>query len=327
MKPTVPTVAARLDNAALLRLLSSPEARRALGGDVVAVRRAPGAYHSSFAIEDVEVTFGEGRTRGLVLKDVSPGGLLADAARAKPSFLYDPRREIETYRHVLGPHALGAPALVAAAADDAGRWYVLVLEKVAGVPLWQVGEIEAWAAAARWAATAHRRLAAAAPSLAAPARLLRYDADYYAHWAARARGVAPRLAAAYDRVIPMLLDMPRTFIHGEFHASNILVETVDGRMRIRPVDWEIAALGPGLMDLADLTAGNWADDQRDAMAAAYRAETESADTGDFEHDLDCCRLHRAVQWAFWADDWSPPPEHDQDWLAEARRVAERLGVA
>jgi hypothetical protein len=328
MTPPDATTGTRVADATVWRMLASPEAGRVLRGRTVArFRRSPGAYHSSFAIEDVEVAFEDGTSKWLVLKDLSPSALLAEAARAKPPFLYDPQREIDTYRHVLEPHQVGAPALVAAAADDPRREYLLLLERVGGVPLWQVGEPEAWAQAARWLAATHQRLAPAAEALAGPARLLRCDADYFARWRQRVERKAPDLAAAYDAVVPRLLALPRTVIHGEFHASNVIVEGAPTSFRIRPVDWEMAALAPGLMDLADLTAGKWSDAQRDAMASEYRAALADAPNAeDFTRDLDCCRLHRVLQWATWSDDWTPPREHEQDWPAEARRVAARLGV-
>ena len=34
----------------------------------------------------------------------------------------------------------------------------------------------------------------------------------------------------------------------------------------------------------------------------------------------------AVQRLGWSDSWSPPEEHAHDWLAEALRAAERLGL-
>jgi len=319
-------------------LLESPAARRFRNGrELVAVRRSPGRYSSSFAIEDVELVFADGTTAALVLKDLGPHALLAEAARVKPAFLFDPRREIETYRHVLGPYDLGAPAMIGADVDDAARRYLLLLEKVNGVPLWQVGEPEAWRAAARWQAATHARLAAHAEALAAPARLLRYDGQYYARWRDRAEAAlarvsdgaaARRLLRTYGDAIPRLLELPRTIIHGEFHASNVLVEPLPTGWKITPVDWEMAALAPGLMDLADLTAGNWTPAQCQAMTEAYRDALAAAGAtapDDFRRELEDCRLHRAVQWLGWSTEWSPPREHAQDWFGEALRVCERLG--
>jgi len=124
--------------------------------------------------------------------------------------------------------------------------------------------------------------------------------------------------------------MPVTFIHGEYYASNILVPETAGKIRICPVDWEMAALGPGLMDLAALTAGKWRDEERDLIALAYcQAVPENekrAAQDEFLTDLDFCRLHLSLQWLGWSPDWKPPPEHSQDWLTEAIRLADKLGL-
>jgi hypothetical protein len=305
-----------------------------LGRPVLAIKVEPGAYRSSCAVHDVEVSFPEGTTRRFVLKDLGPSALLPEARRVKPPFLLDPMREGETYRHVLRPFHVAAPELVGAIDDERSQCYLLLLECVVGVPLWQVGEAGVWQAAARSLAAMHADLAAAAPALAAPARLLRYDDTYYRRWHDRARrslGTAPDGATVlegYGRIVPRLLALPRTFIHGEFHPSNVVVEDGPGR-RIRPVDWEVAGVGPGLMDLADLTAGKWTAAERAAMERAYREELAARGGNwgdDFGRDLDCCRLHKAVQWLSWSDRWTPPREHAQDWLAEALAACERLGA-
>lgn len=96
-----------------------------------------------------------------------------------------------------------------------------------------------------------------------------------------------------------------------------------------PVDWEMAALGPGLVDLAALVAGGWSDEQRTAIAQAYfeaMPPPRARAWDDFARALDYCRLHLAVQWLGWSPDWSPPRAHAQDWLGEAVRLAEGLGL-
>jgi hypothetical protein len=317
----------------------SPVVQRLRNGrELLEVWRSAGKYSSSFAIEDVELVFADGTVVALVLKDLGPDSLLAEAARVKPAFLFDPRREIETYRNILGPYGLGAPKMIGAVVDDAAHRYLLLLEKVEGVPLWQVGDLEAWRAAARWQAATHARLACDAVALAAPARLLRYDKAYYARWRDRAESAlthapshdAHRLVRVYSTVISLLIRMKRTFIHGEFHASNVLVESLPAGVRITPVDWEMAALGPGLMDLADLTAGKWTPAQRETMVDAYREAAAAAGAvtwADFECELAYCRLHRAIQWLSWSPDWSPPREHAQDWLGEALLLCDFLDGA
>ena len=94
------------------------------------------------------------------------------------------------------------------------------------------------------------------------------------------------------------------------------------------MDWELAGWGPGLFDLAALTAGKWSDADRTALARAYH-EGLGPSAGPFAEllaALDWCRLHVAVRWVGWAGDWSPPAEHAHDWLAEAAALADKLGL-
>ena len=128
-----------------------------------------------------------------------------------------------------------------------------------------------------------------------------------------------------------LLALPATVIHGEFFASNVMVDESGGRLRVCPVDWEMAAIGPGRVDLAGLTSGGWTQEEKDAMARAYydalpAGSPAKADWQGFLEDLEYCRLAQAVQWLGWSPLWEPPPEHAQDWLKEAVKTAERLGL-
>ena len=123
--------------------------------------------------------------------------------------------------------------------------------------------------------------------------------------------------------------MPRTLIHGEFYPCNVLIRGRGHRERVCPVDWEMAAVGPGLMDLASLTTG-WARREQRALIRAYRSAASDATPAsapipdDFWLDFDCCRLHLAVRMIGWSETWTPPPHHAHDWLAEAERLADRL---
>jgi hypothetical protein len=94
---------------------------------------------------------------------------------------------------------------------------------------------------------------------------------------------------------------------------------------VAPVDWEMAAWAPRLLDLAALTSGAWNADERRAMARAYRGalEPDSGLPGDerrFLEALELCRLHLGVQWLGWSPDWTPPAENAHDWSAEAERI-------
>src|SRR5205823_13527956 len=118
------------------------------------------------------------------------------------------------------------------------------------------------------------------------AHLLHYDADFYRVWPRRAwafacwdewkqpedaRHAIAWLVQRYDQVVDRLVALPQTFIHGEFFASNVLIQSTAAGHRVCPIDWEMAAVGPALIDVAALTAGGWTAQQRGDLALAYRS--------------------------------------------------------
>ena len=311
------------------------------GRRVADVRRRPAEYYSSHRLEDLVVRLDDGTTLSLISKDLSPGTMVEAAAGVKPPFLLDPIREPWAYQ-ILDAFDVAGPRCVGFYAHEPARQYILFLEKADAVPLWQAGDPAVWRAAARWAAAAHGRLrsVAGAPEGAC---LVNYTAEFYALWPrrvaelvvgrnpadARAAALGPMLAR-YGGVIDRLTRLPTTMIHGEFYASNILAGGSGAGARVIPVDWEMAAIGPGLMDLADLTAGTWPEAERRSMVDAYREalpQELAPPPEEFGVALDSCRLHKAMQWLGWAADWEPPKAHRHDWLDEALRLGEKLGLA
>jgi hypothetical protein len=309
---------------------------------VARLERRPSPYRTSFAIEELDVTLEDGTSLRLAFKDLSEEALDSGARAAKPSFLHDSLREIEAYRALLAPAELDTAVYYGAVADAERGRYWLFIENVTGVPLWQIGELATWEQAARWIATMHERFAADTAWQSQTEHLLRYDAGFYRLWIERARAFAREgeggpdtgrsiewLAERYDALVERLVALPVTFIHGEFYASNVLIGERSGTPRVCPIDWERAAIGPGLLDLAALSGGGWRDEERRALALAYRAALPPHSPLAQSEDnlltaLDCCRLQLAVQWLGWATGWSPPSEHRQDWLGEALRLAEEL---
>jgi aminoglycoside phosphotransferase (APT) family kinase protein len=328
--------------AALERALGE---RRGTTVSVTKLERRPCAYRTSFALEEIDVELADGIRLRLMMKNLSRTALHEHARAAKPDLLYDPVREIHVYRDLLDAAGLGTAEYHGSSVDPArDRWW-LFIENVVGDVLWQVGEFDIWEEAARWLARMHGLLGGRA---AARGPLLRYDRELLGVWAQRAAEFAddPRsswsaaerqqvraLSARYDMVAEQLDALAPTFIHGEFYPSNVLVQRGGGTPRVCPIDWELAAVGPGLFDLAALSVGKWTSSERARLAAAYRgAAPPGAETGahlsdqEFARALDFARLHLAVQWLGWEPRWTPPVEHRHNWLAEALELAERLGV-
>jgi len=305
------------------------------------VQRRPSPYRTSFPIEELRVELSGREPATIAFKqldweELDPGGQLA-----KPRFLHDPAREPAVYRALLPPAPAGPPEFFGAVEEGERRW--LFVEWVEGRELFQVGERELWEEAARWLARFHVSMAPDLDRHCAEGRLIDHDASFYRRWMERALEFAadPKavewLAARHEQVVDALLALPRTAIHGEFYASNVLVAEADpasdsvptpvGRKsdaRVAPVDWELAAAGPGLTDLAALVSG-WPDEDRRAIAAAYAAEPGVPPFD--ERDLDFARLQVAIQWLGWAPpEWEPPEGQRHDWLGEAVSLAEGMGL-
>jgi aminoglycoside phosphotransferase (APT) family kinase protein len=296
-------------------------------GKIAGYERRPHVYRTSFSLDALDVRLADGTELELLVKGVGRGGLDASIRNAKPAFLYDPLREVEVYEHVLTACALGTARFYGMLVEPGAGRGAFVLERVSGSELWQIGETEIWREAARWLARLHERLA----PVRAP-RLLRYDEKLYRRFLARAVEFTldpslQSLVTRYDEIVRRLEALPTTFIHGEFYPSNVLVERVGRTTRICPVDWEMAALGPGVLDLAALSAGDWSEDEAEGFVAAYReALTQPPAEADLREALEAARVQLAVQWLGWSPGWIPPPEHAQPWLEVALRSAERLGL-
>lgn len=328
---------------ALERSLSSHFGKRR---SITKLERRRSPYRTSFALEELDAHLDDDTTVQLIFKDLSWKALPTGASRAKPTFLYEPLREILTYRTILPSANLGTAICYGTVVDAELDRYWLFLEKVPGIELHQVGDLRTWQQAAGWLATMHTLFSGEIELLRKTAPLLTHNAEFYWQWLRRAQTFSgqlsssqtgdakqklARVAERYHRIVEHLISMPPTFIHGEFYASNVLVQESEDRTRVCPIDWETAAAGPGLMDLAALVAGNWTEEEKTTIAQGYYAALppdngwrESPEA--FMVALDYCKLALAVQWLGWAPDWSPPAEHAHDWLSEAIRLDEKLSV-
>jgi hypothetical protein len=329
--------------AALTRFYGSPRS-------VVRLARRISPYSTSFTLEELDVKLDDGARLSLICKNLGSASLLPEARRVRPDFLYAPLREIQMYERVLDSGEMGTAAFYGASCDAESDRYLLFLERVPSAKLCHVGDFAVWTHVARWLGVFHSRMSTRAAALRDEVPLLEYDQAFYQRWVDRAKGhlegnnapLAARrdiawIGSRYAKVARELARLPRTIIHGEFYASNVLMQRLDGNSegsthcRVCPVDWEMAAYAPGLIDLAALVSGRWTADQREAMAREYyHAASVSGDAPrlsweDLLRALEYCRLHLAVQWVGWSADWSPPDDQARDWLREAVAVARGLG--
>jgi hypothetical protein len=301
--------------------------------------RRESPYRSSFHLEELAVHLDDGTSLIVVFKHLSEAALSTAAGNAKPNFLYDPMREITAYELLAGTEAGTAVCYGTSVDPTQGRFW-LFLEKVEGTELYDVGDFDAWKAVARWLGRFQSRTAPDGKRWRRRCHLLHYDADYYRIWPERALAFSHRypqsapvlrqLASRYEHVVERLVALPMSVLHGEFYASNVLVRGSGTNFRVCPIDWEMAAWGAALVDLAALCSGEWGEEERRAMALEYRASLDPQvfDTyseADLLEGLDACRMHLAMQWLGWSENWTAPPEQAHDWLGEATAAAQALG--
>ncbi|HEU4420507.1 MAG TPA: aminoglycoside phosphotransferase family protein [Planctomycetota bacterium] len=219
-----------------------------LRGDDQRVHRKPLPARTSFAIDLVHI--GEGNAR-FVLKRYEETRLHREDAIAQGL------REIEVYRRVLDHERLGT-ARYCGHLDDPGQRCWLLLEYVEGEQL-QRGESAVREQAARWLALLQ--------ASARPHGLPEHDAGFFRGTALRAVAAVEcrhgdegrrlrKVVESLDPVIELWLEQPRTVVHGSFRAENLLIDKRHEPPRICPIDWEHAALGSPLYDLAFLSCNH-----------------------------------------------------------------------
>ena len=328
-------------------VLSRAIERSARRGRIVDLERAACPNVSSWWLEEITLELSDRSRIVLVFKNLVREANGSAARRVKPAFVVDPTREPWVYQNLLIEATSGPPKLWAALTDVAAGRHWLFLECVNGAPLAQVGDHGAWCAAAEWLGRFH----ATAPirrALRGP--LLRHDRDYHRRWLARAISAAQMDAASnrvardaacdklarlrplvpiHQRASEALLAARPSLIHGEFYASNVLVAQSDATFAVHPLDWEMAAIGPPLLDLAALMSGRWSRSDRIAMATAYCEGARSAGVRrpmleEILLGVAASRLLLAVQWLGWAAEWTAPEGHRNDWLEEAELCAREL---
>ncbi len=309
-----------------------------VGQRVRSLRRRLSAYASSYTVENLDVTVARGKKLRLVLKDVSRPSVLATAQQVRPHFLYHPAREIEVYQKILNPLRCGTAQCLGAVNSPHLERHWLFLERVDGRLLWQSGDLAHWDAAARWLAEFQAKVAR--KKFPASDALLKYDAAFFFIWIKRAekflqkRGAAEsrqfaKLAKNYSRVVKRLVALPQTFVHGEFYASNLIVREGRASPPVCAIDWEMAGIGPAVLDLAALTAGEWSEAEKRRFVTAYcdgLASRRAPTVEELIEAVELCQLHLSVQMLGWAADWSPPEKHAQNWLRTALRLAGKLGI-
>jgi len=306
---------------------------------ISAVDCRPSPYQSSCCLFEVDVWFDDGSMQALVAKAIDWEAMSPEAHRARPQWLSDQQRERAVYETLLSTADVGSAPYFGVYVGESGIRYLL-LERIDGMPLWQSGNFDTWCEAARWLARMAVRITphtvAGSP---ASAHLLRYDRTFYETWMqracvfhARSNPVIETLSRPHQKVVDWLSCERHGFLHGEFYSSNVMVECRAPLSDVvRPIDWEMAAMGPPSIDLACLVAGTWTDDERGEVADAYYGEIAALGhqvppRERYLRTLDYALIHLSIRNLGWSSDWTPPSDRAHDWLGEALRLCEKWNL-
>jgi len=104
----------------------------------------------------------------------------------------------------------------------------------------------------------------------------------------------------YEPAIRIMIEQPSMLIHGAYRPPNVLVVVGEAGAteRVCPIDWEEAALGSPLYDVAYLSDG-FEPPRLDEMWDAYRCEAESGGMivpgrREMKRVVDCFRAHKLL---------------------------------
>ena len=264
-------------------------------------------------------------------------------------------REAGLFRALALQLPMATPALIAA--DSAGSW--LVLEAVDTEPAgaaWEAGEFEQ---AVTVLVSLHERFWGLAEDLSAYkwlARPLTLDYEIHVYAAAQALGKIVRdeqpavlarsapilgtlgqLISQADQVVRPLRALPFTLLHGGFSQRSLLRDE-DGDPIL--LDWQLAAIGPGLLDLLVMTTSTrWEHGglplPEAELTAHYRRElkrclhvewSEAEWDTLWDHALLWRFLQETLTWAAAAtpDDFAARADRFDDvWLQPVLAAAER----
>jgi aminoglycoside phosphotransferase (APT) family kinase protein len=227
--------------------------------EITAIQRKRSEYSSSYDADIITVQLNTDEELKLFAKNFGVTRFPKDDPKQRRD------RELSVYRDLLAEIDLGTAKYYGSVWDESQGIFWCLLEFVNGAEVRCYG-LEYWVAAASWLAQLQAYFAHHLDRLNACTFLVRHDASFFqpkADLALREVGqlsvpLAHRLAPVldcYDRLVEVLGNQPRTLVHGSYRPANILVDVTTEPMRICPIDWEMAALGSALYDLAYLTEG------------------------------------------------------------------------
>jgi hypothetical protein len=295
---------------------------------VAAVRAEASPFATLFPVDVLHVSLDDGEELSLWVKQ------LGDEQSDHPDKLCRDR-EIRIYAELFAGHdELPVPRYYGWRPNAETGRRDLYLEHVDDWNL-KYQELTHWYSAAERLADLHARFA----GLDDRGFLLRFDAAYFDDWAERAVAAVgyriPELAEAmrslvarYPRATAVLAEQPPTLVHNDLSPKNVVVDRAEEPPRVCIVDWEMAGVGCGVMDLVHLKYGFPPEEDR-LMREAYCSRLAGTglvpdDPRELERVFAACEVQKAVNRLAYRREWNIPVETVAAWIDEGARFADRL---
>lgn len=303
---------------ALVQALVARTGKAGLGQ--VRIDRRPNRYQSTSPSEVATVWVADTLLTRFLSKTISArvGGSIR--------WRWGPDYEAGVYQEVLLPTGVAVPDFYGIFSDERGMRHLAVRFIEGALPVSKASPAgSAMGPAATWLGRFHAQLAVERLTAIQKAVLKAHDEAYYEMWFRRARPFLEaasthhpnliELARNAEPVIRLLIDSPHAVVHGDFSPSNVLM----GPEGVSVVDWESAAIGPCVIDLASLIEG-WDADVTERCVNLYTAEVAgSGGSGDLRSGIAAGRVYHLLRFA----------NLDADTLATAggQRRAQKLSSA
>jgi len=256
-------------------------------------------HSTSYDTYIVSVHLSTGSEFKLFLKD------FGFSVRPKDSPKQRRERELCVYQELLAGAELGTARYHGSVFDESQGQCWLVLEFVDGTPVGYC-DLEHWGPAAGALGRMHGYFARHGDRLRACDYLVRHSADFFRSKAELAlqnvSQISPHLVARlakivehYAQVVEVMAGQPLTLLHGGCRPSNVLIKVASAPSRVCIVDWEEAAFGAPLYDVAYLLDGI-EPPILDRLLDAYRQEALAYDLPlppeeEMKYVVCCFRLH------------------------------------
>jgi Phosphotransferase enzyme family len=294
------------------------------------IRWDPFELATSYDAHVATVNFDNGATRRVFAKN------FGSTVRPKDSPKQRREREVQVYRDLLEGAGLGTARYYGSVLDDPQGQLWLLLEFVAGTPVGYCDIATSWAPAAAALGRLHGHFAPHVCALDGCDFLVHHTHEFFwskVELASRCvTAIAPErtkelsaIVKRYAPIVDLLAEQPRTLIHGGCRSTNILINIDAEPSRVCIIDWEEAACGAPLCDLAYLLDGIERP-QLDPLLEAYQHEALThgislPNPRDMKHVIDCFRLHMIMVMLSQAVLKGYTPQSVEKLLAIADRLA------